>query len=54
MVQINRVLDETAWAKIKSKPWTLLIGADALRLAPAGTPTPSGFVLLPTAALVQR
>ncbi len=38
LVEIHPVLDEATWTRITSKPWALLIGADALRLAPAGTP----------------
>lgn len=53
LVQIVRGIDEAAWARITSKRWALLIGADALRLAPAGTRAPSGFVLVPTAALLR-
>jgi len=53
VVQINGVPDDAAWSHIRSKPWTLLIGADALRLAPAGTPAPSGFTLVPTSLLVS-
>lgn len=53
VVQINGVPDDPAWSHIRSKPWTLLIGADALRLAPAGTAAPSGFALVPTSLLAR-
>jgi hypothetical protein len=39
---------------LKSKKWTLLIGPDALRLAPPQTPAPSGFALVPSDAIVGQ
>jgi phosphoglycerol transferase len=39
--------------QLQTKKWVLLIGPDALRFAPPDTNAPSGFALVPSAALVR-
>ena len=53
MIHIDGRLNEEAWKRIEAKAFTLLIGPEALRLAPAKTFAPKGFALVPTELLVR-
>lgn len=45
---------EELLALLKSKKWALLVGPDALRLAPPKTAAPSGFAVVPSEAVVSQ
>jgi phosphoglycerol transferase len=39
--------------QLQGRKWALLVGPDALKLAPPNTPAPAGFVLIPAGALTR-